>query len=217
MEAQPTINWEYNGVRLDLYTDETLFSPKGVDTGTMCMLSMLALTPDDRVLDLGCGYGAVGLYIARKFNPAKVVMADIDETAVACAGHNAVYNNLQQVVILQSDGFQHIEDKNFTCILSNPPYHTDFSVAKRFIEDGYRHLAIGGRLVMVTKRRDWYHNKLIHVFGGVKVTERDGYFIFTAEKRRQIKKDAGAGAEKKNKLSRKLQRKYMARRPGKNG
>lgn len=56
-------------------------------------------------------------------------------------------------------------------------------MAKRFIEDGYRHLALGGKLIMVTNRLDWYRNKLIHIFGWVKVTEKDGYYVFMAEKR----------------------------------
>ena len=53
----------------------------------------------------------------------------------------------------------------------------------RFIEKGFNRLKIGGRMVMVTKRRDWYRNKLIAIFGGVKVREIDGYFVFEAERR----------------------------------
>ncbi|NCU26429.1 methyltransferase, partial [Candidatus Nomurabacteria bacterium] len=71
----------------------------------------------------------------------------------------------------------------YTLILSNPPYHTDFSVAKHFIEKGFNRLVLGGRMVMVTKRRDWYRNKFIAVFGGVSIREKDGYFVFAAEKR----------------------------------
>ena len=91
-------------------------------------------------------------------------------------------------------------------ILSNPPYHTDFAVAKGFIEDGFKKLLVGGKMVMVTKRLDWYRNKLSSVFGGVTVKEKDGYYVFLAEKRgnRKPKK------EKKNEqvMSKKLQRKY---------
>ena len=68
-------------------------------------------------------------------------------------------------------------------ILSNPPYHTDFSVAKRFIEDGFKRLKVGGKMLMVTKRLDWYRNKLTSVFGGAMVYQEDGYFVFISEKR----------------------------------
>lgn len=72
-------------------------------------------------------------------------------------------------------------DNDFTLILSNPPYHTDFSVPKHFIEIGFKKLVLGGKLIMVTKRLDWYKNKLTSIFGGVKI---NGYYVFIAEKRK---------------------------------
>jgi 16S rRNA (guanine1207-N2)-methyltransferase len=79
-------------------------------------------------------------------------------------------------------------------------------VAKAFIEDGFKKLVTGGRMVMVTKRLDWYRNKLSSVFGGVTVKEKDGYYVFLAEKRN----DRRPKPEKKNLqvMSKKLQRKY---------
>jgi 16S rRNA (guanine1207-N2)-methyltransferase len=58
----------------------------------------------------------------------------------------------------------------------------DFSVPKHFIEKGFNHLKIGGKLFMVTKRKEWYKNKLISVFGGVKIWEENGYYVFMAQK-----------------------------------
>ena len=70
------------------------------------------------------------------------------------------------------------------CLTSaNPPYHADFSVPKAFIEKGFNRLQIGGKMVMVTKRKEWYKNKLISIFGGVSITEIDGYYVFISEKR----------------------------------
>lgn len=85
----------------------------------------------------------------------------------------------------------------------------DNSVAKAFIEDGYKHLALGGRLVMVTKRLTWYRNKLTSVFGGVRVFEEDGYYVFVAEKRMGQRRN-----ETKNQqsLSKKLMRKYVGKK-----
>ena len=101
-----------------------------------------------------------------------------------------------------------IPECDFTLILSNPPYHADFSVAKHFIEAGFRHLAVAGRLVMVTKRLEWYRNKITSVFGGVRVEEIDGYYVFVAEKRRTASGSGKKKAGKVNKLSRKLQRRH---------
>lgn len=191
--------------RLELETEETLFSPHAVDRGTLAMLSKAEFLPGDRVLDLGCGYGVVGILAARLAGPERVVLCDLSETAVDCARRNAERNGVAGLKVVVSDGFDGIRDSGFQWILSNPPYHTDFSVAKRFIEGGFRRLVVGGRMLMVTKRRDWYRNKLASVFGGVKVWEIDGYFVFLAEKRGE--RPAPNRKEKVPGLSRKLRRK----------
>lgn len=98
------------------------------------------------------------------------------------------------------DGYNNIEEGDFTWILSNPPYHVDFSVPKHFIEVGYK------KLVMVTKRLAWYKNKLTSIFGGVKVHEINGYYVFVVEKRIQSKK---VNEKTTNTLSKKLQRKQQ--------
>jgi 16S rRNA (guanine1207-N2)-methyltransferase len=148
------------------------------------MLSAVEFTPEDKVLDLGCGYGVVGILAAKLIGADKVTMLDIDGDAVVMARENARMNGVEGCKVIQSDGFQQLDEKDFTMILSNPPYHADFSVPKQFIEKGFNRLKVGGKLVMVTKRLDWYKNKLTAVFGGVRVSELDGYFVFTS-----IKKD----------------------------
>lgn len=72
----------------------------------------------------------------------------------------------------------------------------DFAVPKMFIEKGFNRLRVGGQLYMVTKRKDWYKNKLIAVFGGVKIWEIDEYFVFMAIKKRASY--ANAKPRKKN-------------------
>ncbi len=177
------ISADFNGIRLNFQTLPTLFSPNALDAGTRAMLSATQFRQGDKVLDLGCGYGFAGIYAAKLIGGDNVTMVDIDETAVDIAGKNARLNEAPNIRVFQRDGFKNIGDAAYTVILSNPPYHTDFSVAKHFIEKGFNRLVIGGRMVMVTKRRDWYKNKLTSIFGGVSIKEVEGYFIFTAEKR----------------------------------
>ena len=189
-------------------TDATIFAPKAIDTGTLSMLSVTDFSPNDKVLDLGCGYGVVGIFASKIIGGKNVVMCDISKTAVEYSKINAELNQIKDIDIKISDGYKNIMDNDFTLILSNPPYHTDFSVAKNFIEVGYKRLVIGGRMVMVTKRLTWYKNKLSSVFGGVKVHEIDGYYVFIAEKRKtnHPKKTNHLISEKK--MSKKLKRKY---------
>lgn len=199
------IEVQLKGKDLQFETSSKLFSPLSIDKGTLSMLEEITFDKSDKILDLGCGYGVVGILAAKLIGPENVIMCDISDLAVEISQRNAMRNNLEKVTILKSDGLENIDETNFTLILSNPPYHTDFSVAKEFIESGYKKMALNGKMVMVTKRLTWYKNKLISVFGGVKIIEKNGYYIFIAEKRifKNNKKE-----KKTNTLSKKLQRKY---------
>ena len=177
------IRAEVLGEALELRTAPGLFSPGHVDRGTLAMLSAAGFEPGMKVLDLGCGCGLVGLWAAKKCGEENVVMCDIDPLAEDVARKNALRNGVGGVKIVLSDGFRALDDAGFDLILSNPPYQSDFSVAKGFIEKGFNRLKLGGRMMMVTKRRQWYRNKLAAVFGGVKVREVDGYFVFEAQRR----------------------------------
>ena len=126
----------------------------------------------------------VGVAAAKICGEKNVWMADIDPLAVAAARENAEANGVPLANIVVSDGFSAVSETGFDLILSNPPYQSDFSVAKSFIEKGFNRLKIGGRMLMVTKRETWYKNKFIAVFGGVKIAQIDGYFVFEAERRR---------------------------------
>jgi len=201
------INTSIRGIALSLETSSTVFSPHGIDKGTLAMLSVAEITPDDKVLDLGCGYGIVGIYAAKiidnaiinclpsDINPStvdpkltgygekNVVMSDIDDECVYLSKKNAETNNVGGIKTILSDGFKDIHENDFTLILLNPPYHVDFAVPKHLIEKSFNRLQVGGKMYMVTKRKQWYKNKLTAIFGGVKVYEIDGYYVFCAQKR----------------------------------
>jgi 16S rRNA (guanine1207-N2)-methyltransferase len=229
-----------NGLGLTFETTPVLFSPNAPDKGTLTMLDAWETDRNIRVqecnkecnkecvndaannpgrflklLDLGCGYGLAGLYLAKKYGDfIKITMCDNDISAIEAAQKNALINGLHDVDFIVSDGFRNIPSAGFDYILSNPPYHTDFSVAKHFIEKGFNRLAVGGagppnaltetvtekpggKLYMVVKRREWYKQKFISVFGGVTVTEREGYFVFCGE-RRSVRYAKSVGREIKH-------------------
>ena len=174
---------EILGQQVSLETRPGLFSPEHVDRGTLAMLSHVKIASGMRIMDLGCGCGVVGIVAAKIAGEENVFMSDADPMAVATARRNAERNGVSGVHICVSDGFQSVDASGFDLILSNPPYQTDFSVAKGFIEKGFNRLKIGGKLYMVTKRRAWYKNKMVSVFGGVEIRETDGYYVFIAERR----------------------------------
>lgn len=174
-----------SGKVIEIKTDVSLFSPMGPDKGTLSMLEHANFSSDDKVLDLGCGAGIVGLAACCAGVPSRnVTMTDVDFNAVKHSIENMKNAGFEEATIVCGDALTKVPDSDYSVILSNPPYHTDFSVAKTFIEKGFNRLKIGGRMLMVTKRRDWYKNKMISVFGGVKIYEHDdGYLVFESVKK----------------------------------
>jgi 16S rRNA (guanine1207-N2)-methyltransferase len=181
--ASVLIEATIHGIPLAFETQSGLFSPNGVDPGTLSLLTSVRFSKDEKLLDLGCGYGTIGIYAAKLLGAERVHMIDSDPAAIRCAEHNAQLNGVAGVHVQVSDGFRDFHATGFTKILCNPPYHTDFSVAKHFIEKGFNRLLVGGAMWLVTKRDKWYRNKLIAVFGGTQVTPIHSYFIFEAIKK----------------------------------
>ncbi|MCR5805066.1 MAG: methyltransferase [Clostridia bacterium] len=176
----------FNDKEITVETKVSLFSPNEADRGTLSMLRHVEFTPDMKVLDLGCGAGIVSLAACCfGVDPHNIVMTDIDPVASSVSLENMKRNGFDGAVVVTGDGLTNVPGSGFDLILSNPPYHTDFKVAKTFIEKGFNRLKIGGKMYMVTKRKDWYKNKLIAIFGGVKIFEDDGYFVFEAQKRNE--------------------------------
>lgn len=174
---------EFGGMTMHFQTAPGLFSPMHADRGTLAMLETAPLRPGLRVLDLGCGWGLAGVYAALVCGAENVVMTDVDPRAAEAARLNARLNGVDGVRVYAGDALDAVPDPAFDLILLNPPYQSDFSVAKKLILKSFNRLEMGGRLFLVVKRRDWYFNKLKSVFGGARVRLADGYFVFEAERR----------------------------------
>ncbi len=200
------IRIEINNAVLRFKTSSAIFSPSGIDKGTLALISQVSFDKNDKILDLGCGYGFVGIYASKIIEHKNIVMSDISDDAIELSKYNAKLNGSEGISIVKSDCLNNIKKDNFSLILSNPPYHADFAVPKKLIEQSYKKLKIGGKMYMVTKRKDWYKNKFISIFGGVDIKEIDGYFIFMAQKR---KKQDSSEEKNFNNMSKKLRKKYF--------
>lgn len=188
----------YNFLDLKLTQDPSVFSNKGLDKGTEALLEKVQWK-EGPVLDIGCGSGIMGIYAQKKTN-SPVTMVDVNLRALKWAKINSEKNGvLDFVEIIPNNGLKDLGIRDYyQTILSNPPYHTDFSVAKEFIEEGYKMLQLGGTMWFVVKNSSWYEKKFTQVFGGVRVYEHLGYAIVTGEKRPIIKKEKPKKTTKKH-------------------
>ena len=136
---------EVKGIKLYLQTQPGLFSPNAPDRGTVHMLQHVEFAQEDIVLDLGCGYGLVGIYAASIIPSTHVYMTDIDPEAVAAAAVNLEVNGISGVTVVHGSAYDSVDRSDFTLILSNPPYVTAESMA--ILPAEYRHeprLALAG-------------------------------------------------------------------------
>lgn len=141
----------YRGYGLSFMTDAGVFSKGELDAGSRLLLDALpALTGD--VLDLGCGWGAIGVAIARANPQARVVMADVNRRALALARENCARNGVTAEII-ESDGLSAVMDRRFDAVVTNPPIRAGKQVIYRMFADAAGALQPGGALYLVIRKQ----------------------------------------------------------------
>lgn len=128
-------------LRGENYVFETktgLFSKDHTDDGTKLLIEKMQIASKDTVLDLGCGWGPIGIVSARLANQSKVYMVDTDIRAIKYSQLNAELNDVKNIEIRLSDGFENLEGINFDVICSNPPSHSSNETLIEFIEESKR-------------------------------------------------------------------------------
>ncbi len=148
-----------------------LFSPKTIDEGTRLLLEHIEIAPTDTILDLGCGYGPLGLTLAKLAPKGSVHLVDKDFMAVEFTHRNAKLNHLPNTQAYLSNGFAHIPaDQKFDLIVSNVPAKIGSELLAIFLADAYEHLSPGGRLYIVTISglKEYMKRHLTEVFGNYK-------------------------------------------------
>lgn len=173
------------GVPVEFMVEPGVFSHRRVDPGTRLLLEKAEIPQEGTVLDLGCGYGVIGIVIA-KLNPKlKVYMVDINKRAVELAKLNAKLNNVEkQVIVLHGDLYEPVKDIKFNLIITNPPFTAGFSIVERIIVEAKQHLETHGTIQLVAKRA---HKKIIEllekIYGNVEVlTSKFGYKVLKSTK-----------------------------------
>jgi len=178
---------ELKGNSFHFKTDSGVFSKKEVDFGSRLLIDTFELNKADGiVLDVGCGYGPIGLSIAKAYPEAMVHMVDVNERALMLAEENASENKVDNVKIYESDRLTEVEEKGFDAILTNPPIRAGKKVVHDFFEQSLQHLTEGGELWVVIQKKQGAPSageKMNALFGNVEIEAKSkGYFILKSVK-----------------------------------
>jgi len=152
-ERPATIRLPAGERTLTLTTAGGVFSRGRLDLGTRLLLKALEplLPQAGSLLDLGCGYGPVGLWAAARFPGLRVVLTDINERAVALCRRNISYNRLNNATALQGEDYRAVGGDTFDLIATNPPIRAGKAVVAGFIAGAPAHLVPGGSLLLVAR------------------------------------------------------------------
>jgi 16S rRNA (guanine1207-N2)-methyltransferase len=162
-----------------------LFSPRSVDEGSMMLIEEMNVSSSDTVLDLGCGYGVIGLTAARLASKGKVHLVDKDFVAVDFARKNAQLNKITNTDVYLSNGFSAVPNIQFDVIVSNLPAKVGDEMITILLEDAKSHLKTGGRLYVVTISglREYIKRNFKEVFGNYdKLKQGKTYTVAVAVK-----------------------------------
>ena len=181
------ISYEIYGHKITLITDNGVFSKKQVDEGSFAFLKVIVpLMLEGNILDLGCGYGPIGLTIAITSPKARVTLADINTRALALCDENARRLGLSsRVTCVESNIYENLKG-TYDAILINPPIRAGKKVTYQMYEGALSHLVSGGKLYIVIRRNQGAltASKYIEdLFGNVTLLKKDkGYYMYEAKK-----------------------------------
>ena len=186
VESDPK-NWDYilRGTRFRFKTDNGVFSKKEVDFGSKLLIETFEM-PDTEgdVLDVGCGYGPIGLSVAKHWPDRMVHMIDVNLRAIGLAKENSELNGLSNSKVYESDRLSAVKDLRFAAILTNPPIRAGKQTVHSIYEESFHCLLPGGELWVVIQKKQGAPStieKLSELFSEVvTVVKKKGYFIIKA-------------------------------------
>jgi 16S rRNA G1207 methylase RsmC len=163
-----------------------LFSPREIDEGSSLLVKYVDVEIDDVTIDVGCGYGAVGIPIAASSPKGEVHMVDKDFVAVEYAEKNAKVNRLSNCQAYLSNGFSNV-DKNLECdnVVSNLPAKVGKEMIYIMLRDAKTRLKPGGKIwvVVISGLKDYIKREFKNVFGNYdKVKQGRKHAVLSAQK-----------------------------------
>lgn len=175
-----------SGYTLNYSSTWGIFSPREIDAGTQLLLKYMKVEADDDCFDLGCGYGPIGLTMAKLAPQGQTLLVDKDFMAVEYSNKNAHSNQIENATAMLSNGFQHIDrSARFNIIASNVPAKVGKEMISLMLHDAHHHLKEDGTLYLVTVNglRQYMKRNLKEIFGNYKkVKQGKSYTIHLALK-----------------------------------
>jgi len=175
---------ELRGFSIRLVTVPGVFSRERIDRGTRLLIKHIEISPTDRVLDLGCGYGAVGIVSALLASEGRVTLTDVNRAAAEAARENLHLNQIENAEVVQGPGFDPIPGFRFDVIALNPPIRAGLRVVRALLEEAVEHLSPGGRFWLVGRTKQGVvrlsENMSRAIGETVEVAKGGGYRLYTA-------------------------------------
>lgn len=172
------------GNTIQLYTGSGVFSIKQIDKGTKLLIEDCIVQPGWKILDLGCGYGPIGILMAKAFPQSSVTMSDINERAIKLSRMNIGLNQIENIKAIKSDLYTNLNEK-FDTILTNPPQLAGRKICFEIIEKAKEHLNKDGLLQLVARHNKGgkeLEKKMKEVFGNVKdIAKKSGYRVYVSK------------------------------------
>jgi 16S rRNA (guanine1207-N2)-methyltransferase len=174
------------GQTFKFLTSSSVFSKKQVDPGTRLLIEAMLLPDSGNVLDVGCGYGAVGIAAAASNPRLRVVLTDVNMRAVQLARQNIKINRVRNAEVRHGCLYEPIKELPFNCVLSNPPVSAGMATVLAIIQGAPKFLSCDGTLQMVVRSKigkKTLPNAFAEAFGNYSVLARkSGYRVLLAKK-----------------------------------
>ncbi len=173
------------GEELVMFSGSGVFSKKRLDKGTELLLKEMIISNGQKVLDLGCGMGVVGIYAKKKHPDIELMLADVSERAIKLTKESLKLHDMK-ARMKRSDGFAKIKETDFDTILLNPPQVAGKETCFRLLKESSEHLIKGGSLQIVARHNKGgktYSEKMKNIFGNMKeIAIGSGYRIYMSIK-----------------------------------
>lgn len=179
------ISYYFKGVKISFFADNGVFSKSGIDFGSNLLLKTISLDCAKNILDVGCGYGTIGVTLAKINSDVNVTMVDVNLRAIGLCKLAIEKNGLTNALVFESNVYENVVEK-YDVIVSNPPIRAGKSVVHNIILGAYDHLVEGGSMWCVIQKKqgaDSAKKALKELYKSVEVVEKDkGYEIIKATK-----------------------------------